>query len=260
MPKFKTLPKYTLLFCLAIITVVVSCKSNKKLIKNDSIEVLSIDSLLLKIQKPIEYDWYEAKAKIKIESPAISEKGKLSLRMRKDSAILCAVKRLSIEGGRSLITHDSIFYINRIDHTYQIAPIDTIKSIYGVVAKYSYIESLFAGIDPYHSQPIIETIEEKDDYIVKVMINDILHINRYDRLSGLLKEVKFEDRFQINGIYNYSDYRYVNDTLLLPYFRELNVSLSPQDSIRLTLEFSKIELNKPGKIKFTIPQNYERLH
>jgi len=252
--------KCLLFLVIAGVLSLVSCKAKNKLVTNTSNTYVSIDSILENLKKPLEYEWYEAKSKIKIESSLLSEKGKLFLRIRKDSAILSAVKKFSFEGGRSLITQDSVFYINRLDQTYQASSIDTMKALYGISPDFNYIESLHAGTIPYTNQPILDTKEVESETIVRVMINEMLHVMTFDRYTGLLKGVQFKDRFNIEGQWTYSDYRYLNDTLALPFYREFEVSLNPMDSVKLTLEFSNIELNKPKKISFSIPQSYSRLY
>ena len=85
----------------------ISCKAKKTIILSQ--EKKTISDIVSNSQS---YSTYEAKAKIKFSSSEESFKGIVNLRMRRDSAILMAIKKLGVEGARTLIKQDSVIHID----------------------------------------------------------------------------------------------------------------------------------------------------
>ncbi len=236
-----------------------SCKSKKEILI--SADKKSITDIL---KVPYDYSWYEAKAKIKLESSQESLKGTLNLRMRRDSAILMAVKKIGIEGGRTLITKDSVTHIDRINHNYYINHIDNLKS-HGISLSYDYAQTILSGTSPIINQgAIIDSIYTQDKIVIKTMINDMLHELSYDIHTGLLTRVSFKDNFSLSGSWTYSDYRLVSEKIYLPYQRIFQIETfsknNNDEKLILELNFSNIEIDNPKPLRINIPDSYNRIY
>ena len=107
------------------------CKSKKKLqlAGHSGLSQKQIERIFW--DKP-QFDFFEAKAKIKIKTEQSSDKATLYLRAKPDSILWIAGKRLSVEGGRLQFDDTTATFINRLDKTYQRIPLDTLQASYGV--------------------------------------------------------------------------------------------------------------------------------
>jgi len=234
---------------------VFSCKSKKELITNT--EKKSISDILTHTHS---YERYEAKAKIKFSSSEESFKGILNLRIRRDSAILMAIKKIGVEGARTLITQDSVTHIDRINHNYYINHISSLSSN-GIDLTYDYTQDILSGMPPIISKDaIIDSSYERKNIIIKTMINGMLHVLNYDIYTGLLTHVKFMDRYKLSGSWTYSDYRLVSDNCYIPYNRIFQINLDNNEKLILELDFNNIDFDIPKEIKINIPDSYNRIY
>jgi len=238
---------------------IISCKT-KKIIPPANQEAITQDSLLQNILNPIQSDFVDAKAKARISNIYGSDKGQFYLRIKNDSVIWIAVKRLSIEGGRALINKDSAFFINRLDKTYSVLSMDDLQYDYGILPKLTYIESLLSGQVPHlDTTSYFEITDNGDHYSVINDLNQTLHNFKFDKMTGYLTEGNFETRNGITGNWQYGDYRICNNGQTLPFKRNYHVNLGNEETIDLELDFSRIELDSPKSITFEIPEHYIKI-
>ncbi len=236
-----------------------SCKT-KKLIPPSDTEPLSLDSLKSIIYSYPDYQWYEAQAKLKAVSPEDQFKGKMRIRIRRDSAMLIAVRKLSQEGARVLLTTDSIHLINRLDHTYQIKSLDHIKRQYGLPFSYVYIESLLRGSYPNIDQ--LQNIEESTDayqYKLSGTMDDLWHHYTFDRRSGRLISAHLSDRFSGSIKISYNDYKMIDNMYSLPAQRYFEIYENDILVSSLSLEYYDEKINESKPITFKIPSGYTKI-
>lgn len=242
-----------------LVALLSSCKSKKNVLDHRITEV-KIDSIINQLKYPPQIKFVDAKASIKFENRYQNEKGKLYLRIQQDSAILCAVKKLSVEGGRMLITPDSLFIINRIDNTYKIDNLNLLKQLYGLNPDLNYLEKMFTGLATVPENCEIKISEKEDSYLISSNFNSLNHTFIYSKTTGLLKLIHIKDRFSFDGSIKYDNYRFVNDSLALPFDREYSIKFDNGDWYEMQLSFSKLEIDAPKEIKFSIPSNYTRVY
>lgn len=237
------------------VTILHSCKSKKAL------QVSSDKKTISQVISPAtDYRWIEAKAKINFKSTEYSTKGILSMRMRKDSAVLMAVKKIGVEGGRCLITQDSMTYIDRLSRNYKISALTEMESIVRMSSDYSYLEMLLSGATPViDPEEIIDSSYHKNHIVIKTKINNIIHSLTYDIYTGHLKSVEYHDTFS-SGTWSFSDYRLVDDAMTLPYKRTYVFQYGNNENLTLDLDFNKIEIDIPKTIQINIPPRYNRIY
>jgi len=216
--------------------------------------------MLQQLLEPQHPEWVDAKAKAKISSLYGSDKGQIYLRIRKDSVVWAAVKRLSIEGGRALINSDSSFFINRLDKTWSSMSLMALQNRYGLISDINYIQNVMTGLPPkIDTTRYFESELQDDFFVVKSDIDGILHKFKFDRSNGHLSSCKFETQYGISGWWEFSDYRQASDDCILPYKRVYHIDLNQEETFDLELDFSNIELNIPKEIKFEIPGHYSKI-
>ena len=253
---------YKLLTLLLLFTCfLISCKSKKQLITNENV-VITEDNIFQQLIHPIHPNWVNAKAKAKISSLYGSDKGQLYLRMKKDSIVWSAVKRLSIEGGRAQINKDSAYFINRLDKTWSGLSLEGLQNKYGLVPDLNYIQHMLTGIPPQiDTLRFFEKEEDNDYFHITSDIQGVLHVFTFDKSNGFLVRGKFETQFGLDGEWAFSDFRQCvsqdgNTGVILPFKRNYNLNLGPDETLVLELNFSEIELDIAKSIKFEIPDHY----
>jgi hypothetical protein len=240
---------------LFIIATLISCKSTKQVIPLQKKK--SVSDIISSTQS---YKSYEAKAKIKYSSPEESIKGILNLRLRRDSAMLMAVKKLGVEGARTLITQDSVVHIDRINRNYYIKSIDE-YSHQGISVSFNYAQLLLTASMPLVTREnIIDSSYTDNHIVIKTMINEMLHELRYDIYTGFLVEASFIDRFGLTGRWSYAEYKLIQEDVYFPYSRQYEIESSTNENLILELDFSNIAINVSKPVDINIPHSYNRIY
>lgn len=234
-----------------------ACKSTRN-ISQDSMQKIKLDSVYQKIFEPPQIDWINARAKVKITSPQGTDKFIMFIRMKSDSVIWASFKKFGAEGGRILITQDSVFAINKIEKSYQKMSLDMLNS-FGFSANLIDLQALLkAQLPPLDTSILWKSNEDKSFYNFRSMKNDVVFDFSFDKSTGHLKKGQFIDRFNLNGNWDYDDYRIV-DNIAVPYFRKFKTEFGSGNFFEITLEFTDIELNKAKTTRFNIPSHYKKM-
>lgn len=248
--------KWTPRICLLVLIIITSACKSKKRITTTQVEK-SISEI---IEYQQFFEWQEAKARLNYKSNIENFKGTLNSRIRRDSAMLLAVKKIGIEGARTLFTKDSLTHIDRINHEYYIKSISELSYL-DIMMEYSYVEQLLSGSHPMLSPyQIIDSTYIGDLLIVNATINGVAHQLEYNKYTGLLKELTFKDRFSLTANMTYDDYRLVDDFNYFPYRRVIHVDFGNEEKLTLELNYLKIETNTPKALNINIPNSYTRTY
>lgn len=249
-----------LILCIVCLSII-SCRSKKNLGTEENQETLLSKSEALEIffTKP-DYQFISGKAKVSISSENGSEKGTMYVRSIRDSLIWIAVKKLSVEGGRALITKDTMTVLNRLEKTYQKFALSELQERYGVETDFAYLQDMFFGLTPdVDSTALWEEKEALLNYTFVTMASGIYHEFHVSKRSGLQVGGRFREKFSSDGEWTYSDHRIIQDSLILPYNREYIISNDLNDVFTMRLKFSDIEVENPKAIKFNIPERYTKI-
>ena len=237
-----------------------SCKSKKALQIPTPESQITQEEVLAKFLTPPDYTFFSGKAKLRVSSINGSDKGTLYIRSIPDSVIWMAVKRLSVEGGRILITPDSITVINRLEKSYSKLAISELESRYGVTANFNYIQKMILGFNPSVSKADISKYEETESaYTLSAMLYDIYHEFDLEKNTGQTIGGKFNERFQVDGKWDYAEYKALTTDISLPYKRNYQIQSANNPDFDISIDFSEIELDIPKEIPFSIPKHYERI-
>lgn len=258
MHRKNTIPhiKY-LVLSLFFLVLLNSCKSLKNNVPVAT-EVIPIDSIYQTIFDPPLIDWIDARAKVKVSSPQRTDKFVMFLRMKSDSIIWASFKKFGAEGGRVLITQDSVYAINRIEKSYQILSLKMLNS-FGFTASLNDLQALLkAQLPPLDTSALWKANEDESFYNFRSMKNDVVFDFSFEKISGHLKKGQFVDRFNLNGYWDYDDYRTVND-ISIPFFRKFKTEFGINNYFEITLEFTDIEINKANTTRFSIPSHYKKM-
>ena len=230
----------TLFFLVIILS---SCNLFKK--SNIENNLLNDSSLLEKelIKKinsqNISPDWTSLNSKIKVNKEGQEVTINAHIRIKKDSIIWISVKApLGIEIFRTMITSDSIYYMNRINKNYFIKHISHIREV--VKADVSFIklqEIIFA------SPNITVLNSDKENYEI---LKDIFRVYKMELQEEEDKKVSVR----------YSDYKVFSELGGLYFPEKIFIDIKSEEGFTAEINYIKIKFNKTSSISFKIPKSY----
>ena len=233
------------LYIIAFLSVIIlpSCNLLKKsnTDNNSSNNVsLSEKELIKKINSQnISPEWTSLNSKIKVNKEGQEVTINAHIRIKKDSIIWISVKApLGIEIFRTMITSDSVYYMNRMNKNYFIKHISHIREV--VKADVSFIklqEIIFA------SPNITVLNSDKENYEI---LKDIFRVYKMELQEEEDKKVSVR----------YSDYKVFSDIGGLYFPEKIFIDVKSEEVFTAEINYTKIKFNKTSSISFKIPKSY----
>jgi len=253
-----------ILFPILLLTLLASsCKSKRNKIptNQDPLPEKTTKFLQKALGKnTVEAEWLSAKAKITYEDNIERVKATAYIRMRKDSVLWFNVKKAGVEAARVQITPDSIYVINRLDKEYTIKSLDFFEKQYNLPASFDAIQTIALGNILYLSNIKPESEIDKDRYRMFVEKDNVRAEYWIEGWTHRLSEMTFTDiRNDRKFNMTFGEYNQLEDQQNFSYFRNLNVSGENMNAPDLDIKLSKVEINQPKSIKFSIPSRYKRV-
>ena len=234
-----------------------ACKTKKVVSPDD------LDASMMKVweelsNQNLSFEWYHATGDMQVSFEGFSMGAKGDIRIRKDSVILLSVKKFGLELARAQITQDSMYALNRLQGTYFVIPIDSVKNEYNVPFNYSELQEIIVGNHLISDQKPEFSMETQQGIQLKTSDQE-LYIDYLLDGNYNVRQSKFHDSagrsFHIdfsgkkdfgNGVEHYTNRAY--------YYPE-------QDSAEysIILDLDKIEIDQAKKIRFEIPSGYSRM-
>lgn len=264
-------------FVCAFALLLVACSRKIVILNPDKLErrktselVSTLDSLHL--LKP---NFFYTKIATKFKDTNQSVSFKTSIRMVKDSAINALITFAALPIFNSMLTPDSLTILNKRNKCYTKAKLSYIKDNFGYAFDYKNVEELVLGLplaydtnqkyfqihDPFnyiissHRKREIRRNDkgkpdrrgESDDIIIKYYLtNDAHGLKRMDIESpgdSTRVQVDYLSRERVS---NYD----------IP--KEVTVQVfTPTNTIHVSLDYDKVEINQPQQLFLVIPENYE---
>jgi len=270
--------KFNIKFFLGIILltlILFSCKTTRTIIK-EPIKEYGADYLFEQLKKnELKFNFFSAKFSIVY----INDKNKVSfrgqIRIKKDSLIWISFSpALGIEVARLMITDDSVRFINRINDTYFIGDYDFVNDFLETNIDFDIIQSFITGNDftYYENGKFRASIDSKEyrlstaarsklkKYVKeseenpKVFIQTIwLNPENFKISQVHIKEIKKEN-IKLEAIYD--DFIFI-DQQLFP--SNINFHVLAENNIKLSVDYSKIIINKPLRFPFKIPRKFTQI-
>jgi hypothetical protein len=233
------------LYIIALLSVIIlsSCnllkKSNTDNNSSNNIS-LSEKELIKKINSQnISPEWTSLNSKIKVNKEGQEVTINAHIRIKKDSIIWISVKApLGIEIFRTMITSDSVYYMNRMNKNYFIKHISHIREV--VKADVSFIklqEIIFA------SPNITVLNSNKENYEI---LKDIFRVYKMELQEEEDKKVSIR----------YSDYKVFSDIGGLYFPEKIFIDVKSEEVFTAEINYTKIKFNKTASISFKIPKSY----
>jgi len=225
----------------------------------------------------IDYDFFYTKINVEFKDSKKSQSFRSSIKMRIDSAFSGTISKGPIIVATYLINKDSVKSTNKLAKCYFTENLSYISSIIGVELEYKEFQNLLVG-KPLYIDEAINYKQIKD----KLKHYYILSSHKKRKFKRIDKETLNLDKEKNNDIYikyyfspdsldlvkmnieipgdtvsidiNYEQTQ-VLDTYLVPELTTIKI-VHPRDSIFIELDYSKLKINQPKTIKFSVPSTY----
>jgi len=212
--------------------------------------------------KEIDFDYFEAKAKLNFKDHEYDVRAKANIRMKMDSVIWLNFSAVGISGGRCLITKDSITLINMIKKEYYVFGYDHLSKKFNYPLTYDVVQSIILGNMPKKLE-MDDKVERNEEFYKVLQTNEpFLLESRINAKTLKLEFVNITERdTENNATIQYGNFNLVNDhafayTALVNLLYENNLG---KFITNVDIEYSKAEISdKPLRFPFNIPNKYER--
>lgn len=234
-----------------------SCKSFRKA-SGTAVKPKSEKALMKGLlENSVNAEWFDAKAKISYSDEYDGQSFSGTIRMRKDSAIWMQFKKFSIEGARVLLTPDSIFVIDRINGEYTAKPFEYAQKEYNLPFGFQGLQALLLGNPVFFSKETTVGVDSTHYTLAQKTEN----LNATYWLSSpelLLRHFLVDDfRNKRTVDAHSSDFRELDGKQQFSYVRSFNLKSTDLGQLKVQIEFSKVEINKPVEMKFEVPSGYK---
>ena len=233
------------LYITALLSVIIlsSCnllkKSNTDNNSSNNIS-LSEKELIKKINSQnISPEWTSLNSKIKVNKEGQEVTINAHIRIKKDSIIWISVKApLGIEIFRTMITSDSVYYMNRMNKNYFIKHISHIREVVKTDVSFIKLQEII-----FASPNITVLNSNKENYEI---LKDIFRVYKMELQEEEDKKVSIR----------YSDYKVFSDIGGLYFPEKIFIDVKSEEVFTAEINYTKIKFNKTSSISFKIPKSY----
>jgi hypothetical protein len=262
--KRNTLSSFLLIGCLSLS---IGCRPKKVIVTTPPVTAaqenapVKVDekpkNLLLLKSKDLAFNTLSLKGKANLSVDGEENNVTMNIRIQKDKKIWVSVTGIAgIEGARAVITPDSLLLLNRLQKTYTKKPF---SYIYGFTNKQINFGLLQAVISGNTINDFMKTesalIQENGVWVLSGTKGELSYRNVFNTLLKItettLNDAKSAQALKVN----YGEYTSINNALF-PSNLKIS-SMSGAKSIKIDIEFVKIESNVPVEFPFSVPKNFE---
>jgi len=249
-----------ILVATATLTMLYSCKTPKK--AASSPDIVNKKEQQRKpedyLQQKINYSSFSGKAQMHYEGKNQSQDFTANIRMRKDKDIWSSIIALGglLEAARAYVTPDSLKAVDKLGRKAYVLSYDEGAGLIDAQVEFPVLQNLLIG-NVLFDEPV-KSVSEKDSLIMIVMNKDDFNQTlTYNKHTGLLQQTDLSsDKRNFNCSISYEKYAATTGKQPFAYNRVINISNKGQQ-IKLTMEFSKAELDVPVEMPFSINDSYK---
>jgi len=259
---------------LAAIPFLNSC-SSKKAVTKTTLREFTASKLIQEVEEnQFEFDYFQAKISMKIETKEKTTNVKGQLRMKRDSIIWTSVSLpMGLEVIRIKVKPDSVFFLNRTEKTYLSENIEVFNDISPMITTIGFIQSVLVGNDI--------NLRESDDYKIQIadgQYNMLISkkLKKYIKNNDedwkvMLKDIWIDPKLFKITKYNIREYNDSKRKIELEYsdFEEVNgkfiptkiyISIHGDLYLKANITLSNIVVDEPIEFNFNVPKKYERIY
>lgn len=267
-----------LVFWIALVSVLYSCKSSKKIAEEPKKEIVaptsSVQELINLLKKnELQFDWINGKFSCDATIDDSKNSFTVSMRIRKDSAIWMSISpALGIEVARTLVTKDTVKFMNRLNSSYFIGDYNYINKLLHADLDYELVQSLLVGnsVSFYEdADKLTSTIDEEKFLLSTIRKRKIRRIEKNKEVNESAQSIWLDPTLnKISRLLLYdattnrafrADFKQFEkvDSTFFPHL--VDYSIKAEKNVSFVIDYSKIQLNKAQTFPFSIPEKYEKI-
>lgn len=193
-------------------------------------------------------EWLSLKGRIKLIKDEKEIDLKINIKYRKDSLIWTSISApFDIELFRTMLTKDSVYYLNRMNKTFFVRPITHIKTFLKADISFDEIQEIItANPRILKKEYTFQIIENKFELKAKQAVYKV-STDFYRILNARIFDNEHELYYEFSSFINQNEFIFPKQFLL---------SVRSSENFEATLDYSKIVFNEKQKIVFKIPNSY----
>ena len=193
-------------------------------------------------------EWLSLQGKINLIKDEKDITLNINIKCRKDSLIWASVSApFGIELFRTMLTKDSVYYLNRSNKTFFVKPITHISSFLKADISFDEIQEMITAnpriLKKAYTFHIIENIFELNAKQVFYKIST----DFYRILNASILDDENELSYEFSSFINENEF-------IFP--KQFSISVRSSENFEATLDYSKIVFNEKQKLPFKIPSSY----
>lgn len=203
------------------------------------------------------YSFIEAKIHFAGSTDDFEGSADITLRLDKDRMIWASLRKLGIEGGRLMVSPDSVSMINRLERTYFKESFTKMLYLTGYDFDFYEIQNLITAKIP--GKPLEKASFSQEETNCKVVVSDSRGTMTYEfnAYNLLLQRVSLRDTYGNAAAVEYLSYSKIQGEY---YPKEMDVRIASRElAAEARLEFREITINSPKEMSFSIPSRYEEI-
>jgi hypothetical protein len=275
--------KYSfLIISLFVILSASSCKRHK-IHKKDIVAVDTLDSQMMRAEKPIlvideaskvkapiiakidvkpaeiDFKYLNIKSKVDFSAGGEVQSFPVNIHIKKDSIIWLSIV-VGLEGARGIITKDSVIFLDRLHRTYYKYDFASLSKQFNFNINYDLVQSILIGNMPLKKREIDEVSKQESVFVIKQKEGFVQIENVIAEANLKLQKVNASDETGDSkmGI-DYANFLIISE-LIFPQEIRAKIDAKKDGKVLQTsinLQHNKIEVldQNPG-FAFSIPKSY----
>jgi hypothetical protein len=193
-------------------------------------------------------EWLSLKGKVNLIKDEKDITLNINIKCRKDSLIWASVSApFGIELFRTMLTKDSVYYLNRTNKTFFVKPITHISSFLKADISFNEIQEMITAnprvLKKAYAFHIIENTFELNAKQVFYKVS----AEFYRVLNASIIDGENELSYEFSSFINENEF-------IFP--KQFSISVRSSENFEATLDYSKIVFNEKQKLPFKIPSSY----
>ncbi len=252
--------QFSKLFFLAFtVTLLASCGASKKGMTG-KLDYANPEVLLKSmVANQVNLQWLDGRAKIDFSDENTSLGATATIRIKKDSVIWVAVRKLGFEVARALVTKDSVYILDRLNNEYDVKGLDYLQREYNLPANFESVQAILLGNPIFFTTSGLQSETAAASYH---LFGKSTHMDTHywlDQKSLQLQQMQFKDLNENREVnVTLEDYQPISNNQKFSYLRKLELNSRQTGNVKVDIQFSQLEINSPKDVRFEIPNKYTR--
>lgn len=211
------------------------------------------------LQQKVSYSSFSGKAQMHYEGKDQSQDFTANIRMRKDKDMWTSIVALGglLEAARAYVTPDSLKAIDKLGRKAYVLSYQEGVNLIDAQVEFPVLQNLIIGNVLFDNEPV-KNVSEKDSLIIIAMSKDDFDQTlTYNKNTGLLQQTELvSGKRNFSCSISYEKYAAITGKQPFAYNRSISINNKGQQ-IKLTMEFSKADLDVPVEMPFSISDSYK---